>query len=103
MFGCTVKRNIVNTNVYKTKISVAATLLYPGNNETAKRRFPTTYAPKMPAMRVKGSSALFKIFRESRNASSEYRTHCGCWVVVARLTNAHSLPTMMSPTLSTPW
>jgi hypothetical protein len=42
MFGCTVKRNIVNTNVYKTKISVAATLLYPRNNETAKRRFPTT-------------------------------------------------------------
>jgi hypothetical protein len=41
MFGCTVKRNIVNTNVYKTKISVAAALLSPSHNEIARNIFPS--------------------------------------------------------------
>ncbi len=41
MFGCTVKRNIVNTNVYKTKIGDAAALLSPSHNEIAPNIFPS--------------------------------------------------------------
>jgi hypothetical protein len=45
MFRCTVKRNIVNTNVYKTDRSVATTLLSSGNNKTSKCRFPPLFGP----------------------------------------------------------